>query len=475
MSVGRAVGIVRHLLRSMVACGVALIALVAPAHARPARPRFERLTLVVPAAAGGGWDLTARAMRTALEREDLVGQVAIVRYPGAGGLIGLSQFVARHHGQDDVLLVGGLVMLGAALRDEAAVSLNDVTPIARLTGEWDVLVSPAASPLKTIGDLRDAMTHDPTALRWVGGALGGPDQGLVWSIARRFGAPLDEVGYYGRAGGRRVSDAMLQERGDIGVSGYAEFAPRLATGELRLLGVAAPHRIAGIDAPTLRDGGIDATMMNWRAVFAAPGLGVAAQERLTGVMAAMARTPSWRTALQRQRWSDTYLDGKPLSQFLQREQRRWLDVVNPPRRVGVLANPAAGVELGRGRLLALAVVMVAIVGFAASLLWRLRLRRRASAELERRCRDLADRLQRSAAAAGKLVKDGIDGDFGDWKLSGAECDIAWFMLRGLPMREIATLRGTSERTVRQQAQSIYRKAGLEGRSDLAGRVLERFI
>ncbi|MDB5679493.1 helix-turn-helix transcriptional regulator [Sphingomonas bacterium] len=122
-----------------------------------------------------------------------------------------------------------------------------------------------------------------------------------------------------------------------------------------------------------------------------------------------------------------------------------------------------------------AVMIVALAAVAGSLFWQLRRRRRAALELERRCSELADELRQSAASTGKLVKDGIDDDFDEWKLSIAESDIAWFMLRGLPLREIAELRGTSERTVRQQAQAVYRKAGLDGRSDLAGRVLERFI
>lgn len=85
------------------------------------------------------------------------------------------------------------------------------------------------------------------------------------------------------------------------------------------------------------------------------------------------------------------------------------------------------------------------------------------------------RRQHIPSSTMKMVRDGIDDDFSAWNLSSAERDVAWFMLRGLPLKEIAALRGTSERTVRQQAQSIYRKADLEGRSDLAGRVLERFI
>lgn len=446
---------------------------VASARAAPA-PHIDRLTLVVPAAAGGGWDLTAKAIKSSLEADGLVDQVSIVRYPGAGGLIGLSQFVARHRGDGHVLLVGGLVMLGAALRDEAAVSLHDVTPIARLTGEWDVLALPATSSLRSFADLAQALRINPAGVRFVGGALGGPDQGLAFAIAGQLGVPYDDVEYYGRAGGRRVTEALLQGRGDVGLGGYAEFAPALDSGAVKLLAVAAPHRIAGLAAPTLRELGVNATMMNWRAVFAPPGLGAREQDALAGLIAAMERSSAWQAQLARNRWTDSYLDGLAFSQFLGREQGRWLDVINPPRRVGELVVPDAG---GTPRRLAaaLALGVLLLAAFALWLAGRLRQRRRAADALQSRCAELSQQLGDMDIAANTLVRSVIDEEFGEWKLSSAEADIAWFMLRGLPLKEIAQVRGTSERTVRQQAQAIYRKAGLDGRSDLAGRVLERFI
>lgn len=472
MRFGRIPGL--HRLTAVLACALAFVVVWLPGMAA-ASPYMARLTLVVPAATGGGWDLTAKAMKASLEREGLVGQVSIIRYPGAGGLVGLSQFVSAHRGQDDVLLIGGLVMLGSALRDESAVTLRDVTPIARLTGEWNIVAVRADSPFRSVADLKAALKRDPAAIRWLGGALGGPDQGVVWLTAEQLSIPLDEVTYFGRAGGGRVSDSLADGRGDVGVSGYAEFAPRLGDGNFRILGVAAPDRIAGIDAPTLRESGLDVTMMNWRGVFAAPGLAAAEQDKLTTLIAAMARSQSWAAQLRNNRWTDTYLDGNPLSQFIGREQTRWAGIIMPPMRVDARPISVSSWQQSWGRFVLLMITIGAFAAFAGSLWLQLRRRRRATSELERRCRELADKLRESAVGAGKLVKDGIDIDFSDWKLSGAECDVAWLMLRGLPLREVAEVRGTSERTVRQQAQAIYRKAGLEGRSDLAGRVLERFI
>jgi DNA-binding CsgD family transcriptional regulator len=66
----------------------------------------------------------------------------------------------------------------------------------------------------------------------------------------------------------------------------------------------------------------------------------------------------------------------------------------------------------------------------------------------------------------------IQRQFEAWSLSRAEADIAGLMLKGVPLRGIAELRHTSETTIRQQAQAIYRKSGLSGRAELSAYFLE---
>lgn len=449
------------------------LATVAPAAAQSA-PRMERLRLVVPGAPGGGWDLTAKTMKVALEREGLVGAVEIIRYPGTGGLVGLSQFVAQHRGQDDILLIGGLTMLGAAMANDAAISLRDVAPIARLTGDWNLIAVRADSPIHSVDDLKHAMLTRSNGLRWAGGALGSPDQALVWTIANSLDIPLDSVLYYGKVGGRRAGEALLDGRVDVAVSGYAEFEKFMRSGQFRVIAVDSLNRIPGLGAPTLRESGLDVSLMNWRGVFAAPGLDTVQQDRLGALMAAMHATPTWRQAIGESRWTSAYLDARGLSQFIDREMARWPEMINPPARSDSAQLVTTG-GLGGLALWALLAVLAALATAAIQLFFILRRRRRHEHELESRCGELSTQLSSAEASRAQLVLDGIQDDFSEWNLSFAERDVAWFMLRGLPLKQIADLRGTSERTVRQQAQSIYRKAGLEGRSDLAGRVLERFI
>lgn len=66
----------------------------------------------------------------------------------------------------------------------------------------------------------------------------------------------------------------------------------------------------------------------------------------------------------------------------------------------------------------------------------------------------------------------IQEQFEVWRLTKAEAEIALLLLKGLSLKEIAEVRETGERTVREQARSIYRKAGLSGRSELSAFFLE---
>ncbi len=69
----------------------------------------------------------------------------------------------------------------------------------------------------------------------------------------------------------------------------------------------------------------------------------------------------------------------------------------------------------------------------------------------------------------------ISEQFERWELSAAEAEIAMLMLKGLPLKEIADVRGTGERTVREQARSVYRKAGVANRSALSAFFLEDLL
>ncbi|MGH6918038.1 MAG: tripartite tricarboxylate transporter substrate-binding protein, partial [Geminicoccaceae bacterium] len=186
--------------RLMLAAGAA--ALVASfVAAPPVMAQVEGLEIIAPASPGGGWDQTARAMQNALQEAGLAQDVQVMNVPGAGGTIGLAQFVTTREGEGDALLISGLVMLGSILTNDAPVTIDQTTPIARLIGEYVVVVVPASSELQTLDDLIAALKEDPGAVSWAGGSAGGVDHILVGLIAKEAGVDPTQINYVPFSGG----------------------------------------------------------------------------------------------------------------------------------------------------------------------------------------------------------------------------------------------------------------------------------
>jgi len=298
---------------------LALAAAPPIAHAQNLPPP---LTIIAPAAPGGGWDQTARAMQRALLATEPGAIVQVENVPGAAGTIGLARFVSAERGRPEALLVTGLVMVGAIATTGSAVSLADATPIARLTGEHEVIVVPATSPHRTLRDLLDALVAAPAAVSWGGGSAGGTDDLLVRLIAEAVQVAPAAANYVAFSGGGEALAAVLGGQVTAGVSGYGEFAGAITAGQLRVLATSAPVRDPLVDAPTLREAGLDLDLANWRAVVAPPGISAAEREAMTGRVRRMAASPPWRETLQRTGWTDAYLDGPAFAQFLLAEQAR---------------------------------------------------------------------------------------------------------------------------------------------------------
>jgi putative tricarboxylic transport membrane protein len=266
-------------------------------------------TIMAPAGPGGGWDQTARTMQEAMQAEGISGNVQVTNVPGAGGTIGLAQFATQENGNPNALIVGGYVMVGAILTNMSPVTLDNVTPIARLTGEAVALVVPAASDIQSVDDLVAKLKADAGAVAWAGGSAGGVDHIAAGLIAKAVGVDPTQVNYIAYSGGGEALAAILGGQVTVGVSGVSEFASQIAAGELRLLAVSTDTRVPGFDAPTLMEAGVDVAVQNWRMVAAAPGITDEQKAAITADVKAMAESATWQTALDTKGWVDTYLDG----------------------------------------------------------------------------------------------------------------------------------------------------------------------
>jgi len=284
-----------------------LAALVSGALALPAFA--ADYTIMAPAAPGGGWDQTARSMQQALQAEGISGNVQVTNVPGAGGTIGLAQFVNQYNANPNALIVGGYVMVGAVLTNASPVSLANVTPIARLTGESDVIVVPAASELQSVDDLIAKLKADPGSVSWAGGSAGGVDHIAAGLFAKTVGVDPTMVNYIAYSGGGEALAAVLGNQVTVGISGLGEFDAQIQSGDLRALASTGAARLADSDIPTLSESGVDLVVENWRMVAAAPGITEEQKAAINADIEKLVASATWKQILETNGWQDMYLSG----------------------------------------------------------------------------------------------------------------------------------------------------------------------
>ena len=304
--------------RRALVCGSVLTTLLA---AGPALA-LDSLKILVPANPGGGWDQTARALQASMQSGGIVSKVSVDNKGGAGGTIGLAQFVNNSKGDGNTAMMGGMVMVGAIVANKSPVNLTQVTPLARLTGESLAVVVPAASPIKSLKELIAQFKANPGSVSWGGGSAGGSDHILAGLISQSLGVEPAKVNYIAYAGGGEAQAAIMGGHVTAGISGFGEFQAQIKSGKLRALAISAAQRIPGEDVPTLKEQGVDVELVNWRAIFAAPGITDAQTKDLLDALGKAVKTPSWLEALMRNDWTDMYLPGDEFKTFLAADTTR---------------------------------------------------------------------------------------------------------------------------------------------------------
>jgi len=290
------------------------------------------LTIMAPAAPGGGWDQTAREMQRVLRDAGLARTVQVENVPGAGGTIGLAQLVNARRGDANLLMATGLIMVGAVLTNKSPVTMAETTPIARLLGEFEVLVVPANSPYKTLADFVNAWKANP-GMAIAGGSAGGTDHMMAGLLAKEIGIDVTKVNYVPHSGGGESLASLLGGHVAAGINGTGELISFIQAGQLRALAISGAERVPGWDIPTFVEQGINLTLSNWRCVAAAPGITPEQRAALVSLMDRMRQSEEWRATLARHNWTDMYLAGAEFERFLEEENARVADVL---RSIGLV-------------------------------------------------------------------------------------------------------------------------------------------
>lgn len=285
------------------------------------------IRIMVPNSPGGGYDTTARVAAKIMEDEGIQSNVQVFNLEGAGGTVGLSRTV-QSKGAGDQLMLMGLGVVGAVFTNNSKSTLADTTPIARLISEPDIVVVPIKSKYKTLDQLVTDWKANPKKFPVGGGSSpGGPDHLAPHLLADKVGIDPTQVNYVSYDGGGPLLAALLNGEIKFGASGVGEYKDQIEAGQLRVLAVTSTDRVPGLDAPTLKEQGVDLEFVNWRGLVAPPGISATDKKNLIDQVTKLHTTDAWKQAEKKNGWTDAFMPGKEFADFIQSENQRVKDVL----------------------------------------------------------------------------------------------------------------------------------------------------
>ena len=265
----------------------------------------------------GGYSLTANAITDSLKAEGLLTSTSSVFKPGAGGSVGLGAF-QEIKGKPEAAIVTGIAMTGGLYSNKSKLNLLDSTPIAKILREYEGIVVPASSKYRTLKQLMDDLVAKPNVVAIAGGNKGGVDHQTMGLLAQKAGVDPTKLNYVVYSGGPAVIASLLSNATQVGISGALDFAPYVASGKMRYLGVSSAKTISGIKAKTFVSQGYDLVYGNWRGIMAPADLSKADYLNFVKVIDIMHVSPAWKAELTKNKWDNEFVVGTAFKSFLEK-------------------------------------------------------------------------------------------------------------------------------------------------------------
>jgi putative tricarboxylic transport membrane protein len=291
------------------------------------------ITIVAPSGAGGGWDLTARAIAKVLGDTKLVSQpITVENKPGGGGAVFLAEYATQQTKNDYELFVSSPPILINNLKKEgnSPYGYKDTTPLAELTRDYGAIVVTSDSKFKDLKSLLDAIKADPKSVTLAGGSAPGSMDHLVGVLPiYKSGGDPKSVKYVSYDGGGEAVAALLGGNADVVSTDVSSVAEYVKAGKIRVLAVTAPERLGGEfkDVPTLKDLGIDATFTIWRGIFGPKEMSSDAKKYWEDKLKAMSETPEWKKQLETNNWEAEYRNSDDFKAFLAEQEQQIKDLL----------------------------------------------------------------------------------------------------------------------------------------------------
>jgi putative tricarboxylic transport membrane protein len=304
--------------RREVVAGLAAAGLTPRAAIAQAWAPHRNVEFIVPAAAGSTMDLLARLIAEIWQKRAIVTTpVAVIAKGGGGGALAWS-YVSRKTRDGHYLAISGPTLLANDIRKVGDVSYRDVTPIAKLFTEYTCFVVNAASPLKTAGDLVNALKSSRPPSVAVAPGLGSSSHIALLKLARAAAIDSNQLTIIPFKGANESVTAVVGNHIDVTSGTIAVVLPMIESGNLRPIAVTAPQRLTGTLAavPIWREAGLDVVEGNWRGVVGPKDLGQSEVTYWGEKLARAVETAEWAEALRRNDWNADFGVGSEARRFL---------------------------------------------------------------------------------------------------------------------------------------------------------------
>ncbi len=310
----------RRRILAVTAAGLLPSALWAQASGYPSRP----IELIVPAGAGGGTDVLARAFAEAAKKH-LPQPFTVNNRPGASGMIGHGEMInAKPDGYKLAVVFAEIVIvphLGLS-----KLSYEDFAPIAQLNADPAAITVKADSPWKTVEEFIAASRAKPGDLK-----MGNSGNGSIWHLAHaaledKVGVKFNPIPFGGAA---PAVLALMGGHVDAVAVSPGEVATHVQSGKLRTLAVMADKRLKGFDnVPTLKERGIDLSLGTWRGLAAPKGTPADVLAVLSDATRKSAEEPVLKDALERLSMGYAYADADTFRANMKRDNELFKVLVN---------------------------------------------------------------------------------------------------------------------------------------------------
>jgi putative tricarboxylic transport membrane protein len=298
--------------------GVSLGLLLAAGAWSPATAQWKPTSpveVVVHTGPGGGNDALGRAMLTAMEKEKLLPvRFQIANKVGGGSATAMNYLREKKGDPHTISIFSSVYVSNPLVQAEATVTMDELTPIARLVLEPALVVVRADSPFKTMKDFIEAAKQKPNQLKQSGGSVLSRDAVVRQVLVSHTGAQWPFISF--PTGGERIS-ALLGGHVDMMIIEPSEAGEMIRAGKLRPIAQVSDARLDAFkDVPTLKEAGYDIpNVPQARGIVGPPEMPKEAVAYYSDLFKKVSESPAWNKYLEDTLLQNAYLAPADLARF----------------------------------------------------------------------------------------------------------------------------------------------------------------